>query len=89
MGYVASAIKHIGLTNLGNRLNLWPSAFTKWKKRNRLPQSDLAGLTDYASVIEEMSGGEYTREKLLEETRANWENPPQVVRPRKKKRANA
>ena len=73
MGYVTSAIEHIGLTKLGNRLNLWPSSFTKWKKANRLPKSELAGLTDYARIMEEMSEGEYTAEKLIEVTREGWE----------------
>ena len=73
MGYVYSAIKHIGLTKLGDRLNYWPSAIQKWRDADRLPQTELMGVTQYAEVIEEMSGGKFKAKKLLEHTRTKWQ----------------
>lgn len=73
MGYVYSAIKHIGLTNLGERLNYWPSAIQKWRDADRLPRTELMGITNYAEVIEEMSGGEFKAKKLIEHTRKRWQ----------------
>lgn len=72
MGYVYSAIKHIGLTKLGDRLNYWPSAIQKWRDDDRLPRTELMGVTNYAEVIEEMSGGEFKAKKLIEHTRSRW-----------------
>ena len=72
MGYVASAIEHIGLTKLGNRLDLWPSGIQKWRDDDCLPQTELSGRTNYSAVIEEMSGGKFSAKKLLEHTRKRW-----------------
>jgi hypothetical protein len=83
-GYVASAIQAIGLTKLGDRLNFWPSAIQKWRDDDRLPATELSGLTNYAPVIAEMAeaartakkpikGERFTAEKLIEATRANWQ----------------
>lgn len=73
---VASAIDHIGLTKVGNRFGIRPSAVQKWRDNRRLPQTDLAGLTSYAEGIEELSAGKYSAEKLLAETREAWEKTP-------------
>jgi hypothetical protein len=70
---VASAIDHIGLTKLGNRFEIRPSAVQKWRDNCRLPQTDLSGLTAYAAGIAELSGGKFTAEQLLAETRTAWE----------------
>jgi hypothetical protein len=70
---VASAIDHIGLTKVGNRFGIRPSAVQKWRDNARLPQTDLSGLTEYAAGIEELSLGRYPAAKLLAETREAWE----------------
>lgn len=70
---VASAIDHIGLTKVGNRFGIRPSAAQKWRDNGRLPQSDLSGLTQYAAGIEELSEGKFSAAKLLAETREAWE----------------
>jgi hypothetical protein len=82
---VASAIDHIGLTKVGNRFGIRPSAAQKWRDNGRLPQSDLSGLTKYAAGIEELSEGKFTAERLLAETREAWERMP--VRSGKRRRA--
>lgn len=70
--YVASAIDHIGLTKLGDRLNYWPSAIQKWRDDDRLPRTELMGITNYAEVIQEMTEGKYKAKKLIEHTRSKW-----------------
>jgi hypothetical protein len=69
---VTSAIKHIGLSALAKKLGYFPSAIQKWRDDGRLPQSELAGLTNYADVIAEMSDGRFSAEQLLAATRAAW-----------------
>lgn len=81
---VASAIDHIGLTKVGNRFGIGPSAVQKWRDNARLPQTDLSGLTSYAAGIEELSAGKYLAQTLLAETREAWVKTP--VRRGKRKR---
>lgn len=69
---VTSAIRHIGLSKLARRLRCQPSNIQRWRDAGRLPQTDLCGLTDYASVIEEMTEGKYKAVELLEATRQAW-----------------
>lgn len=69
---VTSAIKHIGLTNIAKRLGFYPSAIQKWRDDGHLPQSEIAGLTNYAEVIADLSDGRWSAEQLLEATRAAW-----------------
>lgn len=69
---VASAINQIGLSKLGRRLQCQPSNIQRWRDAGRLPQTDLCGLTNYASVIEEMTQGKYKAAELLEATRQAW-----------------
>lgn len=76
MSSVTSAIGLIGLTPIAKRFGYRPSAIQKWQRRGRLPKSDLAGLTNYAEVIAELSaatGKPVTKEQLLRDTRAAWE----------------
>jgi hypothetical protein len=76
MSTVTSAINHIGLSPLAARFGFRPSAVQRWRDEGRLPKTDLAGLTNYAQVIAEMSANTeepVTAEKLLEDTRAAWE----------------
>ncbi len=75
---VASAIDHIGLTKVGNRFGIRPSAVQKWRDNKRLPQTDLSGLTEYAAGIEELCAGKFKAEILLAETRAAWERKRSV-----------
>ena len=72
MTLVTDAINHIGLAALGRKVNKWPSAVQRWRDLNRLPQTDLLGITDYAHLIEEVSGGKYLAADLLECSRAQW-----------------
>jgi hypothetical protein len=82
----ASAIDHIGLTRLANRFGYRPSAVQKWRDQGRLPQSELAGLTQYAEAIEELSDGKYTAVQLIAETRLKWTaNPPKKSGPKRKR----
>ena len=73
---VASAIDHIGLTKVGNRFGIRPSAVQKWRDNCRLPQTDLAGLTEYAAGIEALSEGKFSAASLLAETREAWKRTP-------------
>lgn len=73
MSTVTSAISHIGLTPIANRYGIWPSGVQKWRDLGALPRTELAGLTDYASGIAELSEGKHTREELIRDTRAYWE----------------
>jgi hypothetical protein len=72
MSTVASAIDHIGLSRLAREFGYRPSAVQKWRDESRLPRSELAGLTHYASTIEELSAGKYLAIDMLAETRAAW-----------------
>lgn len=73
MSTVTSAIAHIGLTPIARRLGFRPSAVQKWRDQGRLPRTDLAGLTNYAEVIAELSDGTVTKQQLLRDTRKAWE----------------
>lgn len=75
MSTVTSAIKRIGLSPIAKRLGYRPSAVQRWQDDGRLPKTDLAGLTNYAQVIAELSqqtDEPVTAKKLLEDTRAAW-----------------
>ena len=72
MPLVTAAIEHIGLRPIAERFGYRISAIHKWKKQGRLPRTDLAGITHYASGIEELSGGKFSAHLLLEETRRAW-----------------
>jgi len=77
MSTVTSAIGLIGLSAIAQRFGYRPSAIQKWRDRGRLPKSDLAGLTNYAEVIAELSEATdrpVTKEQLLRDTRKAWES---------------
>jgi hypothetical protein len=61
----------------------------KWKHQGRLPRTELAGLTDYARALEELSGGKFLAIDLIAETRVAWTRRTakavQVRRSRQKK----
>jgi hypothetical protein len=76
MSTVTSAIERIGLSQIAQRFGYRPSAIQKWRDRGRLPKTDLAGLTNYAAVIAELSEATdepVTKEQLLRDTRTAWE----------------
>lgn len=76
MSTVTSAIERIGLSPIARRCGYRPSAIQKWRDRGRLPKTDLAGLTNYAEVIAELSEATeepVTKEELLRDTRMAWE----------------
>lgn len=79
MSTVTTAIRSIGLTAIGRKLGLYPSAIQKWRDDGRLPRSDLAGLTKYAETISQLSRSTedpVTVDQLLSDTRRAWEAKP-------------
>ena len=79
MSTVKSAIELIGLTPVAKRFGYRPSAVQKWRDDGRLPRTDLAGITNYAAVIAELSEATespVTVEQLLDDTRAGWKARP-------------
>lgn len=75
MNTVKSSIELIGLTKVARRIGCYPSAVQRWRDNGRLPQTELAGLTNYAAVIAEMSGDAgkpVTVQQLLDDTRSEW-----------------
>jgi hypothetical protein len=72
MSTVTSAIEHIGLTPIAKRFGYRPSAIQKWRDVGALPQTELSGMTDYASEIADMTDGEYTKDQLIHDTRVYW-----------------
>lgn len=72
---VTESIRAIGLTPLARRFDCQPSAVQKWRDDGRLPQSELAGLTNYAETIAELSRETKkptTIKRLLADTRKAW-----------------
>lgn len=86
MSSVTSAIDHIGLSKLAREFGYRPSAVQKWRDEGRLPKSELAGLTAYASTIERLTEGEYLAADLLEETRESWKRATKEAEKAKKRR---
>lgn len=79
MSTVKSAIGLIGLSKIARRAGCYPSAVQKWRDEGRLPQSELAGLTQYAETISELSqdtDSPVTVDELIADTRAAWEARP-------------
>jgi len=79
MSTVKSAIRLIGLTKIARRAKVYPSAVQRWRDDGRLPRTELAGLTNYASIIAELSkeaGESVTVKQLIADTRAAWEANP-------------
>jgi hypothetical protein len=80
---VTIAIQQIGLTRLSKRFGFYPSAVQKWRDRGRLPKTELAGLTNYAQVIAELSRDTdepVTMEELLMDTRKGWQKRAEELR---------
>lgn len=75
MSTVSNAIELIGLTKVARGVKRYPSAVQRWRDKGRLPKTELAGLTNYASVIAEMSAETerpVTVQQLLDDTRRQW-----------------
>lgn len=89
MSSVTSAIDHIGLSRLAREFGYRPSAVQKWRDEGRLPKSELAGLTEYASTIENLTGGKYRAADLLAETRAAWVRTAKAIQAKKLRRSEA
>jgi len=60
------------------------AAVYRWRRYNRLPQSDLFGATQYAKKIAKLVNNEVTEYELLQQTRTEWEREIKK-RSRKKK----
>jgi hypothetical protein len=92
MSLVTSAIDHIGLRPIADRYGFRLSAVHKWKTQGRLPRTELAGLTDYAKALEELSEGKFRASDLIAETRVAWQRltakAVQAKRSRQKKLAS-
>lgn len=63
---ISHAIETVGLCALAKACNVTPQAIYKWQAKGRLPRTDWTGETDYASRIEEATGGRITRTQLLD-----------------------
>lgn len=63
---ISHAIETVGLCALAKACNVTPQAIYKWQAKGRLPRTDWTGETDYASRIEEATGGRITRAQLLD-----------------------
>lgn len=85
MSIVFAAIEHIGLSKVANAAGVTPAAATKWRDGG-LPQTELVGTTNYAVLIEDLSGGKYTASSILAETRRRWLSRGHVKRGAKRKR---
>lgn len=75
MNSVTTAIVNIGVNKLAKRFGKYSSAIVKWHQQGCLPQTELAGLTNYAPVIAELSQDTKTPvtvELLLADTREVW-----------------
>jgi len=72
MALVTDAIQQIGLRPIAEKHGFRVSAIHKWKKQGHLPRTELAGLTQYARSIEELSGGKWRASDLIAETRRAW-----------------
>lgn len=87
MSTVKSAIGLIGLSKIARRASVYPSAVQRWGKNGRLPQTELAGLTNYAQVIADLSQDTdepVTVAQLIADTRKAWAENPSDKRGRKK-----
>jgi hypothetical protein len=74
---VTKAIKSIGTTKIGRRFKIRPSAVQKWGDQGCLPKTELAGLTNYAEGIADLSRDTpdpVTIEQLLSDTRKTWQS---------------
>jgi|SRR6266478_5553779 len=91
MTLVTTAITHIGLRPIADRYGFRLSAVHKWKTQGRLPRTELAGLTDYAKALQELSDGKFLASDLIAETRLAWQRRTakavQAKRSRQKKTA--
>lgn len=87
MSFVKDAINHIGLKPIADRYGFKPSAVHKWKAQERLPRTELAGLTNYAQGIEELSEGRFRARDLIAETRVAWQR--RTAKATAKRRAEA
>lgn len=63
---ITQAIELTGLTRLARACGVTYQSVKRWETRGRVPRTDWTGETDYASSIEEATGGRITRAQLLD-----------------------
>ncbi|WP_182058321.1 helix-turn-helix domain-containing protein [Pantoea sp. ME81] len=71
MSNLNRAIKCIGVPQVAAACGISQRAVYKWLKKGSLPSTEFYGKTSYANIIERLSKGRFTAEKLLDESRAS------------------
>lgn len=65
---LSEAISIVGLSSLARGVGLTHQALRKWERAGRMPRTEWTGETAYAEKIEELTGGQVTKARLL----ARW-----------------
>lgn len=73
MSKVTAAINHVGISAVARRVGYRPSAVQHWRDEGCLPMTDLAGLTQYASIIAQMSHQKFSTEELIDASYVRWQ----------------
>lgn len=63
---ISQAIELTSLTRLAKACGVTYQSVKRWEAKGRVPRTDWTGETDYASRIEEATGGRITRAQLLD-----------------------
>jgi len=71
MSFVTHAIKTVRVAVVADACGISPRAVYKWLEKGSLPTTEFYGRTKYASIIEQLSDGEFSAKKLLDESRAS------------------
>lgn len=59
------AVNMIGLTPMSHKLDVTYQAINGWIDRNRMPDTEYSGRTQYAVKIQKMTDGKVTVSKIL------------------------
>jgi len=62
---VTEAIALVGLKTLASELKVTYQAIRKWEKAGRLPRTEWTGETNYSEIIERLTEGKITKDRLL------------------------
>lgn len=62
---IQEAIDIIGLKKLARSLGITHQSIRGWQSRNRMPDSEYSGRTDYAVQIEKLTDGKVSIAKIL------------------------
>jgi len=64
-------IKCVGIPEVAKACGVSERAVYKWLKNGFLPKTEFFGKTNYASKIEQLSGGKYQANEMLELSKKN------------------